>query len=144
MRRLALLLLCAACTTPRKDPDPAADGLVEPDVFDVIRASNSRAAVEQLRERYHEEQQHRQLLEQRIGESMAAEEALSTELRERQSAVQAIRDEVRAATAEQDALTKQLEAAKAQIAELKKQLDAAQAERAAAEAAAKPKEGGGG
>jgi chromosome segregation ATPase len=136
-------LLAAACLDLHREPDPKAGGLVEPEVFDVIRASNSKAAVEQLRDRYDQEVQHAKLLEARIGELIAAEEGLSMEHRERLQALQSIKEQVRQLADEQaataraldeatkahtDAATK-LEAMKKETAQLEAALQAEQARR---------------
>jgi|RhiMethySRZTD1v2_1073278.scaffolds.fasta_scaffold492899_2 chromosome segregation ATPase len=106
----ALALAAAACHELDRRADEQ-DGQVEPDVFDVIRASNSKAAVEALRDRYDQEVQHARLLEARIGELIAAEEGLSVEHHERLQALQSIRDQVRKLADEQAALGHSLEEA---------------------------------
>jgi len=114
MRRLsalcALALLSAACHPLDARPEEQEE-LVEPDVFDVIRASNSKAAIQALRDRYDQEVQHARLLEARIGELIAAEEGLSVEHHERLQALQSIRDQVRKLADEQAALGRALEEA---------------------------------
>jgi predicted RNase H-like nuclease (RuvC/YqgF family) len=134
----AALLATAACTDPPRAADPKDNSAVEPDVFDVIRASNSKQAVERLRDRYHEEVEHAKLLEARIGEAIAAEEALSAEQRQRLESLQKIRDEVRILVDQNATLEKQLAAEIARRDELKKKIDQAQADAAAA---AKPADG---
>ena len=106
----ALALLPLSCHPLDRRPDEQEE-LVEPDVFDVIRASNSKAAVDALRDRYEQEVQHARLLEARIGELIAAEEGLSVEHHERLQALQSIRDQVRKLADEQAALGRALEEA---------------------------------
>jgi septal ring factor EnvC (AmiA/AmiB activator) len=125
------LLALAACTDPPRGPEPKDSGNVEPDVFDVIRASNSKQAVERLRDRFHEETEHAKLLEARIDELRAAEEALAVEQRQRLDSLQKIKDELRAIVDQNGALEKQLAAELARRDDLKKKIDAAQQENVA-------------
>lgn len=135
LRFAPALLALAACSDPprHESKDP---GLVEPDVFDVIRASNSKEAIERLRDRYHEETEHAKLLQVRIDEAVAAEEGLAAEQRQRLDSLQKIRDEVRTLVDQNNALEKQLNAELARRDELKKKLEQAQQESAAAAKAA--------
>ena len=132
----------AACTSPppAAPPEPQAD--VEPDVFDVIRASNSREQLARLREQYREEKEHSRLLEARVGELRAAEEALSQEQRQRLDSLQKVRDQVRALVEQNAALEKQLAAEQARGEELKKKIEAAKQQNAADEKKAGGKDGG--
>jgi hypothetical protein len=139
---LPATVLGAACTSPAPENPPAPPTDVEPDVFDVIRASNSREQVARLREQYREEVEHARLLEARIGELIAAEEALSTEQRQRLASLQKIRDQVRAVVEQNAALEKQLAAELARGEELKKKVEQAKQQNAAAEAKAAGKDGG--
>src|SRR5262245_23708085 len=138
LRIAPALLALAACTQPPREPEVQDSGSVEPDVFDVIRASNSKQAVERLRDRYHEETEHAKLLQARIDEAIAAEEALAFEQRQRLDSLQKIRDEVRKIVEQNAALEKQLAAELAKQNDLKKKLDQAQQESAAAGRAAGP------
>jgi predicted RNase H-like nuclease (RuvC/YqgF family) len=122
LRLLPALLALGACTDPPRTPETDR-GEVEPDVFDVIRASNSKQAVERLRDRYHEEVEHARLLEARIGEAIAAEEALSAEQRQRLESLQKIRDEVRSLVEQNSTLEKELAAEIARRDELKKKIE---------------------
>ncbi len=128
MRRLLPLLLIAAscaaagCAPLHPGAPPDAGPPPEPDVFAVIRASNSKAAVEQLRSRHAEEVLHARLLEARIGELIAAEEGLAAEYRERQQSVQSMRDQVRKLADEQAELQRAIDAATKQQAELARRL----------------------
>ena len=149
-RQLPLLIagLAAACAPLSTGGPPADSPPPEPDVFAVIRASNSKAAVEQLRDRHAEEVLHARLLEARIGELIAAEEGLAAEHRERQQTVQTMRDQVRKLAEEQAALQRSIDAATAQhaeatarLAELQQQVKALDEAAAAADAA--KKSGGG-
>ena len=128
----------AGCTSPKdgsRDADPPPpNAAVEPDVFDVIRASNSKEAVARLREQYHEEVEHARLLEARINEMIAAEEALSTEQRERVASLQKIRDQLRSVADQNAALEKQLAAEIARNEELKKKVEQQKQDNAAEEA----------
>ena len=134
--------IAAACTSPAPENPPAPPADVEPDVFDVIRASNSREQVARLREQYREEVEHARLLEARIGELIAAEKALSTEQRQRLAALQKLRDQVRALVEQNAALEKQLAAEMARNEELKKKVGQAKQQNAAEEAKAAGKDGG--
>ncbi len=129
MRLLFALLLAAVtgCLQLEPEPDPRAGGLVEPDVFDVIRASNSKAAVEQLRDRHQQEIEHARLLEARIGELIAAEEGLAHEHRERLADLQRIKDQLKVLADEHAATTRALEALKQENAELEKAIAAERA-----------------
>ena len=145
MRRSLVLLAAlahAACTDLQPEPDVQSGELVEPDVFDVIRASNSREQVARLREQYREEVEHARLLEARIGELIAAEEALSTEQRQRLASLQKLRDQVRTLVEQNAALEKQLAAELARNEELKKKIEQAKQQNAAEEAKAAGKDGG--
>lgn len=122
------LLALATCTEPPRGQEPKDPGNVEPDVFDVIRASNSKQAVERLRDRYHEETEHAKLLQARIDELISAEEALAAEQRQRLDSLQKIRDEVRALVDQNAALEKQLASELARRDELKKKVEQAQQE----------------
>jgi predicted RNase H-like nuclease (RuvC/YqgF family) len=139
LRFAPVLLALAACSDPPR-PDAKEqqkdDALVEPDVFDVIRASNSKQAIERLRDRYHEETEHAKLLQVRIDEAVAAEEGLAAEQRQRLDSLQKIRDEVRTLVEQNAALERQLNAELARRDELKKKVDQAQQENAAAAKAA--------
>ncbi len=98
MDRATSLLLAAclgACVSPGFDQPPATEK-VEPDVFDVLRASNSRAAVEYLRQRHEEELEHSRLLHEEINRLMAAEEGVAQELEEHRAALRTLRKEVTA------------------------------------------------
>jgi predicted RNase H-like nuclease (RuvC/YqgF family) len=139
LRTAPVLLALAACTEPPKSPEAKDQGQVEPDVFDVIRASNSKQAVERLRDRYHEEVEHAKLLEARIGEAIAAEEALSSEQRQRLESLQKIRDEVRTLVDQNSTLEKQLAAEITRRDDLKKKIEQTRQESAAAEADAAAK-----
>ena len=130
MRTLAMVFALAACSSPEDEPDPSSHELVEPDVFDVIRASNSRAAVEALRDRYEQEIQHARLLEARIGELIAAEEGLALEHHERLTALQSIKDQVRKLADEQAALARALDEATKANAALELQIQQELARRA--------------
>ena len=142
--RWSILAACvaAACTAPAPQEAPAPPADVEPDVFDVIRASNSREQVARLREQYFEEVEHARLLEARIGELIAAEEALSAEQRQRLDSLQRIRDQVRALVEQNAALEKQLAAEIARGEELKKKIEAAKQQNAEDEKRAGGKDGG--
>jgi chromosome segregation ATPase len=137
MRRPLVLVLLAlpSCVDLKREPDPQAGGLIEPDVFDVIRAGNSKAAVEALRDRYEQEVQHARLLEARIGELIAAEEGLALEHHERLQALQSIKDEVRKLADEQAALGRALEDAARGKAKTGEQLEALRQENEQLEAA---------
>lgn len=141
-RRFALVLAAGLCGCVPLAPGDAARGepLPEPDVFTVIRASNSKAAVEQLRERHAEEVLHARLLEARIGELIAAEEGLAAEHRERLESLQAMRDEVRELSEQQAEVSRALEELRRRNDELEKARQAEEQRRAALEGAA----GGGG
>lgn len=136
MRR-SLLLLAAltfvACNDLPPEPDVQAHEMVEPDVFDVIRASNSKAAVAALRDRYAQEVQHARLLEARIGELIAAEEGLSSEHHDRLQELQAIKDQVRTLADEQLAISRALDEATRSKADASAQLDALKQENSALE-----------
>jgi hypothetical protein len=135
-RMLALLLLGAAgCFDLRPEPDPHSTGPIEPDVFDVIRAGNSKAAVEALRDRYEQELQHARLLEAKIGELIAAEEGFAVERHDRLVKLQEVKDQVRALGDEQatllralDELSKSKADTAAKLDELKKENDALEKE----------------
>jgi chromosome segregation ATPase len=134
MRHLRLLSAAAlACAAGCVELDPQADsrqeGLAEPEVFDVIRAANSKAAVEQLRDRHERELEHARALEARIGELMAAEEGLAAEHRERLAALQQIKDQLRKLAEEQEATARAIEAQKQENAALEKALADEQARR---------------
>ncbi len=119
-------------------PGPAAPPeLPEPDVFDVIRASNSKAAVEQLRIRHARELEHARLLEARIGELIAAEDGLALEHRERLAALREVEDRLRKLADEQAATTLALESANQAQVDLAAKLDAARQQNAALEEALK-------
>ncbi len=136
MRRpllLAAFLAGSSCADLPPEPDSQAGGLVEPEVFDVIRASNSKAAVEALRDRYEQEAQHARLLEARIGELIAAEEGLALEHHERLQALQKIKDQVRALADEQAALARALDEASRGRTDAGAKLEALKLENAALE-----------
>ena len=132
-RSLVALLAAAAavggCRNLEQEPDAAAGELVEPDVFDVIRASNSKAAVEALRARYEQEVQHARLLEARIGELIAAEDGLALEHHERMQALQSIKDELRKLADEQTTTGRQLDELKTENAALEQAIAAELARR---------------
>lgn len=138
-----VVLAAGACTSPPPPGPPAPLADVEPDVFDVIRASNSKEQVARLREQYREEVEHARLLEARIGELIAAEEALSQEQHDRLDSLQKLRDQVRSAMEQNAALEKQLATELARGEELKKKVDAAKQQNAAEEKKAAGKDGGG-
>ncbi|MSR47490.1 MAG: hypothetical protein EXS13_10595 [Planctomycetes bacterium] len=134
---LALALVSAAgCVQLEPGGDVREEGLPEPDVFDVIRASNSKAAVDQLRDRHFRELEHARLLEARIGELIAAEEGLAAEHQERLRSLQQIQDQLRKLAEEQAVTARALEVARQSNAELEKALQEAQAKRAEIEAQA--------
>ena len=152
MRHLRLLpaaalvgaTFCAAgCVELDPQSESRSEGLPEPEVFDVIRASNSKAAVEQLRERHARELEHARLLEARIGELIAAEEGLAAEHRERLATLQQVKDSLRKLAEEQEATARAIEAQKQQNAELEKALADEEARRAELEKNEKEKAGGG-
>lgn len=142
--RVALLIGLSGCQGLEPGGTAREEGLPEPDVFDVIRASNSKAAVEQLRVRHARELEHARLLEARIGELIAAEEGLALEHQERLTALRAVEDQLRKLADEQATtgraleeanraqidLAAKLEAARQQNAALEQQLQAEQAKRA--------------
>jgi chromosome segregation ATPase len=132
---LALVCAAAACRNLEREPEPDVGEMTEPDVFDVIRASNSKAAVEALRDRYEQEVQHARLLEARIGELIAAEEGLALEHHERMEALQAIKDQVRKLADEQAETGRALEEASKGNLSASARLDALQQENAALERA---------
>jgi hypothetical protein len=129
---VALAAVGCACLSPAPESHPE---LPEPDVFDVIRASNSKAAVEQLRIRHARELEHARLLEARIGELIAAEEGLALEHRERLAALRQVEDQLRKLGEEQAATARALEAANQSQADLAEKLEAARQQNAALEAA---------
>ena len=124
-----VIALGSACTGAPSESAPPAGGLVEPEVFDVIRASNSAAALAELRDRYDQEREHARLLQARIDEMAAAEEGLAVEQRERATALQSLRDSLRKLTEEQAALTRELEAMKQQNAALEQAIAAEKAKK---------------
>ncbi len=130
-----VLLFAVACTPLSTGPAPESDPPPEPEVFAVIRASNSKAAVEQLRDRHAEEVLHARLLEARIGELIAAEEGLAAEHRERLTALQTMRDQVRKLGDEQAATGRAIDSATKAQSEGKARLEQLQQENAALEAA---------
>ncbi|MBM4013688.1 MAG: hypothetical protein FJ293_01830 [Planctomycetes bacterium] len=134
MTLLASTLLASGCAWLTPGPGAHTE-LPEPDVFDVIRASNSKAAVEQLRIRHARELEHARLLESRIGELMAAEEGLALEHRERMAALREVEDRLRKLTEEQADTTRALDAANQVQVDLAAQLEAARQQNAALEAA---------
>lgn len=140
----AALLLAAGCVELDPQAEARQGGLVEPEVFDVIRASNSKAAVEQLRERHARELEHARLLEEHINELIAAEEGLALEHRERLAALQQIKDQLRTLAEEQEATTRAIEAQKQQNAALEKALADEEARRAELAEKEKAKETAGG
>ena len=128
---LAGAVFCAAnCVELDPQAESRSEGLPEPEVFDVIRASNSKAAVEQLRERHARELEHARLLEARIGELIAAEEGLAAEHRERLATLQQVKDQLRKLSEEQEATARAIEAQKQQNAELEQALADEEARRA--------------
>ena len=137
MRRRPLVLALALTASGCPSPMPSQEGLSaptdQPAVFDVIRASNSQAALEKLRDRYQEEVEHAHLLEARIGELIAAEEGLALERSDRMKALQTVRDQARALADEQEKLTRQLEAATQGKAYTTQKLQQAEEENAALE-----------
>ena len=115
LRTLLLVptLLAASCLGLERRENADAAGIAEPEVFDVIRASNSKAAMDHLRRRYHEESAQVALLENEIRSLIAAQAGLASSL----------------ASYQED-----FEYAKRRSSELQEQTTAAEAELAAAEA----------
>jgi len=129
------LLSITACRQLEQEPAPRIEGQVEPDIFDVLRAGNSKAAVAALRDRYQQEVQHARLLEARIGELIAAEEGLAIEHHERLQALQAIKDQVRKLADEQAALMQAIDEASRTQSDASERLTGLQQENAALEQA---------
>jgi hypothetical protein len=147
--RLALLFVVAGCQWFGPGSGVHEEPLPEPDVFDVIRASNSKAAVEQLRVRHARELEHARLLEARIGELIAAEEGLALEHQERLAALRGVEDQLRKLADEQAATTRALDEANRAQVELAAKLEAVRQQNAALETQlegeqVKPADGAGG
>ena len=134
MRVLALgLVMLAGCTGLEERPRAEAGGLVEPDVFDVIRASNSHAAVEYLRDQYSQELEQTRILEAQISELIAAEEALALQKDDEQEALDQVRREIQALTRRTNQTHQRLEELEKSNAELARKLQEAEQQRADAE-----------
>ena len=81
-RALALLAGLSATGCLQLDPRPTGSGpgLVEPEVFEVVRAANSRAAVEYLGQKHQDEMRQVRLLEEQIQQLVAAQAGLAAAL----------------------------------------------------------------
>ena len=115
-----------SCQSLQPRPVPGTGSLAEPEVFEIIRASNSKAAIDFLSDRYQEELEHAQLLEENIAQLIAAEEGLAMQLRQESAKVSDLRKELETLNQDRTDVQRDLQKAKEAQATRTDELAAAQ------------------
>ena len=121
-----LLGALSGCPTLEGRAGTSTSGLAEPEVFEIIRAGNSRAVLDSLAAQYEAELQHARILRESIQELIAAEEGLSMRLEAEREAFEDLQTRLAEMGPNRDRTASELEAVVAEQLALTQQLDEAQ------------------
>lgn len=124
---LGLILgsLPSGCLSLERRETSAPAAFTEPEVFEIIRAGNSRAVLDSLAAQYEEELQHARLLRDSIAELQAAEEGLSQRLAFEQKSFDQLKAQLTEMEPGRDEAVAQLTALHQEVADLGQQTETA-------------------
>lgn len=108
---LLLTLGLAGCLQLESRPQQEGGTVVEPEVFDVIRASNSHAAVQYLQDQYRREIEEARILRYKIDELVSAEAGLAWELEDEHQQLETIREQIALVESSSSQVTTELQQA---------------------------------